>query len=49
VGLAYVDVAIAWAMFQRAKQRGVGQTLTLQETTIFEHPQIGDWYRRLAR
>lgn len=46
VGLAYVDVAIAWAMYQRGVQCGFGQTLTLQETTIFEHPQIGQWFRR---
>ena len=45
VGLAFVDVAIAWAMRQRATERGLGQTLTLQETTIFEHPQIGEWFR----
>ncbi len=46
VGLAYVDIGIAWAMYQRATERGLGQTLTLQETTIFEHPQIGQWFRR---
>jgi ornithine cyclodeaminase/alanine dehydrogenase-like protein (mu-crystallin family) len=45
VGLAYVDVAIAWAMYQRAAESGCGQDLTLQETTIFEHPQIGEWFR----
>ena len=31
---------------QRAIERGVGQSLTLQQTTIFEHPQIGQWFRR---
>ncbi|NOX55225.1 MAG: ornithine cyclodeaminase family protein [Planctomycetes bacterium] len=46
VGLAFVDIAIAWAMYQRAKQGGYGQTLTLQETTIFEHAQIAEWLRR---
>ncbi|MHC4398421.1 MAG: ornithine cyclodeaminase family protein [Planctomycetota bacterium] len=46
VGLAFVDVAIAWAMYQRAAERNVGQPLTLQETTIFEHAQIGEWFRR---
>lgn len=46
VGLAYVDIGIAWAMHQRATEHGLGQTLTLQETTIFEHPQIGQWFRR---
>lgn len=46
VGLAYVDIAIAWAMYRRATERGLGQTLTLQETTIFEHSRIGEWFRR---
>jgi ornithine cyclodeaminase/alanine dehydrogenase-like protein (mu-crystallin family) len=46
VGLAYVDVGIAWAMHERAKAQGLGQALTLQETTIFEHAQIGEWFRR---
>jgi ornithine cyclodeaminase/alanine dehydrogenase-like protein (mu-crystallin family) len=46
VGLAYVDIGIAWAMYQRATEHGLGQSLTLQETTIFEHQQIGQWYRR---
>lgn len=46
VGLAFVDVAIALAMHKRASEHGLGQTLTLQETTIFEHPQIGQWFRR---
>ena len=46
VGLAYVDVAIAWAMYKRAAECGLGQTLTLQETTIFEHSEIGQWFRR---
>ena len=45
-GLAFVDVAIAWAMFQRATENGFGQNLTMQETTIFEHSQIAEWFRR---
>jgi ornithine cyclodeaminase/alanine dehydrogenase-like protein (mu-crystallin family) len=45
VGLAFVDVAIAWAMYRRATDRGLGRPLTLQETTIFEHSQIGQWIR----
>jgi hypothetical protein len=32
-------------MYRRAIDQGRGQTLTLQETTIFEHPQIGEWFR----
>ena len=46
VGLAFVDVAIAWAMYQRATEQGLGQTLTMQETTIFEHAEIAEWFRR---
>lgn len=46
VGLAYVDIAIAWAMLQRATEAGFGQKLTMQETTIFEHARIGEWFRR---
>ncbi len=45
VGLAFVDVAICVAMYRRAKEHGFGQQLTLQETTIFEHPQINEWAR----
>jgi ornithine cyclodeaminase/alanine dehydrogenase-like protein (mu-crystallin family) len=40
VGLAHVDVSIAWAMYQRATERGFGQKLTMQKMTIFEHPNI---------
>jgi len=46
VGLAYVDIAIAWAMVQRATEGGFGRTMTMQETTIFEHARIGEWFRR---
>ena len=46
VGLAYIDVGIAWAMYKRAKAAGAGQELTMQETTIFEHSQVADWFRR---
>ncbi|MEQ8667541.1 MAG: ornithine cyclodeaminase family protein [Pirellulales bacterium] len=46
VGLAFVDIAIALAMHKRTAERGLGQTLTLQETTIFEHPQISQWFCR---
>lgn len=40
VGLAYVDVAIALAMFKRAESSHIGQTLNLQETMVFEHEDI---------
>ena len=46
VGLAFVDVAIAWAMYQRALESDTGQTLTMQETTIFEHSQVAEWFQR---
>jgi ornithine cyclodeaminase/alanine dehydrogenase-like protein (mu-crystallin family) len=45
VGLSYVDLAIALAMYRRSVQEGVGKELTLQETTIFEHAEIGDWVK----
>ena len=45
VGLSFFDVAIAYAMYERAVDRGVGQQLTLQETTIFEHEHIAEWVR----
>lgn len=40
VGLAYVDVALALAMYQRADSAHYGQKMNLQETMIFEHPDI---------
>jgi len=45
VGLSYVDVSIAFAMYQRAVAEGVGQELPLQECMIFEHPQLKEWIR----
>lgn len=46
VGLAYTDIAIAWAMFHRAEEAKTGQTLSMQETTIFEHANIAECFRR---
>ncbi len=40
VGLAYIDVAIGLAMYQRAISAGSGQTLDLQQSMIFEHEDI---------
>jgi ornithine cyclodeaminase/alanine dehydrogenase-like protein (mu-crystallin family) len=40
VGLAYVDVAIGLAMYNRALAAGVGTPLDLQQSMIFEHPDI---------
>ena len=45
VGLAYVDVGIAMAMHQRAKQAGLGQDLQIQHEMIFEHAKLKDWVR----
>lgn len=46
VGLAYVDVAIAVAMYRRAKEAGAGSTLVIQEKMIFQHAQLKEWMRR---
>lgn len=45
VGLAYTDVGIAHAMYERALEADAGQDLTIQEQMIFEHPQLKDWVR----
>ncbi len=45
VGLAYVDVGIAHAMFRRAVDAGLGQELVIQETMIFEHDRLRQWVR----
>ena len=45
VGLAYVDVAIAYAMYRRAAQAGLGQKLAIQEAMIFQHDKLADWIR----
>jgi len=43
VGLAYTDVAIAHAMYQRAKEAGMGQDLKIQHEMIFEHARLKEW------
>ena len=40
VGLAYIDVAIGLAMYNRALTAGAGTQLDLQQSMIFEHPDI---------
>ncbi|HEY3945181.1 MAG TPA: ornithine cyclodeaminase family protein [Solirubrobacteraceae bacterium] len=45
VGLAYVDVAIALAMYRRAREHGKGRELTMQETMLFGHPGIAEYVR----
>ena len=41
VGLAYVDVSIANAMYEKAKNAGLGTWTYLQEKMIFEKNLIG--------
>ena len=45
VGLAFLDVAIANAMYQRAKAADIGTPLQLQSSMIFEHPDIAQHLR----
>ncbi len=45
VGLAYVDVAIAFAMYRRAEAAGMGQDLKIQHEMIFEHAHLKDWVK----
>lgn len=45
VGLAFTDIAIAYAMFQRASQAGFGQDLRIQKEMIFEHAFLNQWVR----
>jgi ornithine cyclodeaminase/alanine dehydrogenase-like protein (mu-crystallin family) len=45
VGLAFVDVAIALAMYRRAMDAGKGRELTMQETMIFEHRNLSEYLR----
>lgn len=45
VGLAFVDVAIAIAMYQRAVEAGMGQDLQVQHEMIFEHARLKDWVK----
>ena len=45
VGLAYVDVAIGLAMYNRALSAGIGTRLDLQQAMIFEHPGIAQQIR----
>ena len=45
VGLAFVDVAIAYAMFRRASEAGYGTRLSVQDNMIFQHEELKDWIR----
>ena len=39
------DVGIAYAMYQRAMEAGMGQDLKIQNEMIFEHAHLKDWVR----
>ena len=45
VGLAYIDVSIAWAMYNRAREAGVGTEMAMQKSMIFEKPDLKDRIR----
>lgn len=45
VGLSYADIAIAYAMYQRASKAGMGQILQIQNQMIFEHANLKNWLR----
>ena len=45
VGLAFVDVAIALAMYRRATDADKGRQLTMQDTMIFDHPDLAGHVR----
>ena len=45
VGLAFVDVAIAYDMYKKAMSKGLGTKMTLQETMIFQHERISEYVR----
>ncbi|MCB1093981.1 MAG: ornithine cyclodeaminase family protein [Verrucomicrobiae bacterium] len=45
VGLAFADIGIAYAMYKRALDAGMGQDLKIQNEMIFEHAYLKDWVR----
>ncbi len=45
VGLAYTDIAIATALYERARDQNKGRNLFLQEQMIFDHPNLADKVR----
>ncbi len=46
VGLSYIDVAIAHAMYEKARAAGAGKTLPLQESRIFDKDLRGKIHLR---
>ncbi len=45
VGLSYIDVKLAYEMYTLAIAAGAGKKLPLQETMIFNHPNIQEFIR----
>lgn len=45
VGLAYIDVSIAYAMYRRCKEAGAGVEMALQENMIFEKENLAERIR----
>jgi membrane protein YdbS with pleckstrin-like domain len=43
--MAYIDVAIAHAMYQRAREAGKGKKFSIQEGMVFQHKKIADLVR----
>ena len=40
VGLSYIDVALAYAMYKRSLAAGADRPLVLQRTVLFEHQNL---------
>lgn len=45
VGLAYVDISLAFAMFHRAEESSAGKKLNLQECMIFQHKYLDKYVK----
>ena len=41
VGLSYIDIMLAYTMFKKCEEAGVGTMLPMQEVQIFEHDLAG--------
>ena len=40
-----IEKGFPLAMYERAKEAGVGRNLNVQETMIFQHKQLEEWIR----
>jgi ornithine cyclodeaminase/alanine dehydrogenase-like protein (mu-crystallin family) len=45
VGLSYIDISIAYAMYKKAMESNIGQKLTLQESMIFQHENLREFIK----